>query len=222
MWQQQLTTGEAAGAWDWLQFHNAPWEGDSQYYGATLATLAAGTAGEAPKGVELLRQYLLRQEGSQVLFNRVMLLWASTKLNGLLTKAQQETIEKEVVSKQQVDGGFSLSSFMGDWKRRDGTPLETKSDGLATALVTLALQDADVAREEPGLRRGLEWLRLNQDKREGRWFAYSLNKQRDLETDVGRFMSDAATAFAVLTLEKAHENSPATKARGGSHLEVSR
>jgi hypothetical protein len=26
-----------SGAWAWLQFHNAPWEGDSQYYGTSLA-----------------------------------------------------------------------------------------------------------------------------------------------------------------------------------------
>ena len=40
----QLKTGEAKGAWSWLQFHNSPWEGDSQYYGATLAAIAVGTA----------------------------------------------------------------------------------------------------------------------------------------------------------------------------------
>src|SRR5881409_1636727 len=42
MWAQQLKTGAAAGAWSWLQFHNAPSEGDSQYYGATLAAIAVG------------------------------------------------------------------------------------------------------------------------------------------------------------------------------------
>ena len=204
MWALQLKEGTAAGAWNWLQFHNAPWEGDSQYYGATLAALATGIAGGPDDGVKLLRDYLLREQRSQMLINRVMLLWASTKLDGLLRQAQQKAIIEEAFTKQQADGGFSLSAFVEDWKRGDGTPQETKSDGVATGLVTLALQEAGVSREEPRLQRGLEWLSRNQDI-EGRWLGYSLNKKRDLSTDRGHFMSDAATAYAVLSLEEARK-----------------
>jgi hypothetical protein len=150
-----------------------------------------------------LREYLARERESQVLFNRMMLLWASTKVSGLLTPVEQKTIIAEALSKQQADGGFSLSSFVQGWKRRDNTPLETKSDGLATGIVTLALQRAGIAPDQEQLKRGLAWLMQNQDKTEGRWLAYSLNKQRDLSSDVGRFMSDAATAYAVLALERA-------------------
>jgi hypothetical protein len=120
---------------------------------------------------------------------------------GLLTPAQQNSIIHEALSKQQAEGGFSLSSFVGEWKRHDGTPLETKSDGYATGVVTLALQQAGIKRDAPPLNRGLTWLALNQDKTDGRWLAYSLNKQRDLSSDIGRFMSDAATAYAVLALQ---------------------
>ena len=70
--------------------------------------------------------------------------------------------------------------------------------------MTLVLQEAGVAREEPRLRRGLEWLSRNQDS-EGRWVGYSLNKKQDLSTDRGHFMSDAATAYAVLSLEEANK-----------------
>jgi squalene-hopene/tetraprenyl-beta-curcumene cyclase len=211
MWAQQLTTGEAKGAWSWLQFHNSPWEGDSQYYGATLAAIAVGTAPakyrsapEIQDGMELLREYLVRERDSQILIDRMTLIWASTKVPGLLTRAQQKSIIDEALSKQQADGGFSLSSFVGAWKRGDNTPLETRSDGYATGLVTFALQQAGVPRDEPRVKRGREWLMRNQDKTEGRWFAYSLNKQRDLSSDVGRFMSDAATAYAVLALLRAY------------------
>jgi squalene-hopene/tetraprenyl-beta-curcumene cyclase len=211
MWAQQLKTGDAKGAWSWLQFHNSPWEGDSQYYGATLAAIAAGTAPgdyrSAPEiqgGLQLLREYLVRERDSQILIDRVILLWASARVPGLLTREQQKSIIDEALSKQQADGGFSLSSFVGGWKRGDNTPLETKSDGYATGVVIFALQKAGLPRDEPRIKRGLEWLMQNQDKKEGRWLAYSLNKQRDLSSDVGRFMSDAATAYAVLALERAN------------------
>ena len=208
MWGQQLKTGEARGAWAWLQFHNSPWEGDSQYYGATLAAIALGSAPgnyryspEIQENMKLLRGYLIQGRESQILLDRVMLLWASIKLPGLLTQDQQKSIMDEALSKQQADGGFSLSSFVGAWRRRDNTPLETKSDGYATGVVTLALQEAGITRDQPQLKRGLTWLMQNQEKTDGRWLAYSLNKQRDLSSNIGRFMSDAATAYAVLALQ---------------------
>lgn len=208
MWAEQLTAGREKGAWSWLQFHNAPWEGDSQYYGATLAAVAIGIAPggyssrpQIQPGVELLREYLVRERQSQTLLDQVTLVWASAKLPGLLTPAQQKAIVGEALGKQQADGGFSLSSFVGEWKRRDSTPLDPRSDGYATGLVAYVLQQAGVDRQQPQMKRALEWLAQNQDKTDGRWLAWSLNKQRDPVSDVGRFMSDAATAYAVLALE---------------------
>ncbi len=207
MWALQLKTDDARGAWSWLEFHNSPFEGNSQYYGATLAAIATGMAPgdyrsspEIQPNLKLLREYLVRASDSQVLIDRVMLLWVSTKLPGLLTPAQQKSIVDEALGKQQSDGGFCLSSFVGAWKRHDDTPLETKSDGYATGLVTYALEQTGDTRTQAQLARARAWLISNQDKTEGRWLAYSLNKQRDLSTDVGRFMSDAATAYAVLAL----------------------
>jgi squalene-hopene/tetraprenyl-beta-curcumene cyclase len=210
MWAQQLKTGDARGAWSWLQFHNAPFEGDSQYYGAALAAIAVGmapagyrSAPEIQDGMKSLSEYLVRERESQTLLDRVILLWAATKWPDLLTAARKQAIIDEALAKQQADGGFCLSSFVGDWKRHDKTPLETKSDGYASGVVTFVLQQAGVKRDEPRMKRGLAWLIENQDKTEGRWLAYSLNKQRDLSSDVGRFMSDVATAYAVLSLNAA-------------------
>ncbi|MCU1260726.1 MAG: hypothetical protein JWO80_3611 [Bryobacterales bacterium] len=200
MWALQ----EKTGAWTWLDFHNKPWEaGDSQYYGAALAALAVGKAPESYRSgenVELLKGYLQRGFGSQSPVNRMVVVWASAMVPGLLTPEQQRSTIEEVLGLQQADGGWSLTSLAGTWKRRDETPLETKSDGYATGLVALVLQQPGISSGRKQLKPALAWLIENQSKTEGRWLAYSMNKNRDLSSDVGRFMSDAATAYAVLAL----------------------
>ena len=99
MWALQETAGEERGAWAWLQFELEPWEAeDSQYYGATLAAIAVGTAPEnyrlSPEiqnRVTMLRDYLNREYATQSTMNRVALLWASAKLPGLLDSERQKT-----------------------------------------------------------------------------------------------------------------------------------
>jgi squalene-hopene/tetraprenyl-beta-curcumene cyclase len=209
MWAEQLTTGEHRGAWAWLEFQNAPWEGSSRYYGATVAALAVGAAPasyrsrpEVQERIKLLRDYLLRERAAQMAIDRVMLLWASTTVPGLLTKEQQKEIVDEALAKQQDDGGFSLSAFVAGWKRHDDTPLESKSDGYATGLITYTLIQAGVPRDDARIKRATAWLGTHQEI-DGRWLAWSLNKNRDLGSDIGKFMSDAATAYAVMALNAA-------------------
>jgi len=213
MWAEQQTTGNKRGAWPWLRFNNEPWEADdSDYYGAALAALAVGTAPENYRSLPeiqgplgMLGEYLNRECAAQPAINRAVLLWASTKVPGLIEPSRQKFLLAEVLEKQQPDGGWSLSSLAGGWKRADGTPQEGKSDGYATGLITLALQKAGVSSENPSLRGGLGWLIANQDKTTGSWMAYSLNKNKEhhLSPETALFMNDAATSYAVLSLSEA-------------------
>jgi squalene-hopene/tetraprenyl-beta-curcumene cyclase len=210
LWALQFRSGDLNGAWAWLNFHNEPWEAnDSPYLGAALGAIAVGrepggyaASAENQERVKRLREYLRKGSPTQPLLNRTMLLWASSGIPDLVSADERKAIVDGVCERQNSDGGWSLAS-LGQYKRGDNTPLDSASDGYATGLVTYALQRAGVASSEAHVSRALAWLVQHQDHATGMWTASSLNKQRDPKTDVGKFMSDAATAFAVLALTAA-------------------
>ena len=208
LWSTQRADGQDAGSWDWLDFGLEPWEAsDGRFFGATLAARAVGTApgydlkaADVKPGVDRLRSFLRGQTADQGLFNRVALLRASAVLDGLLTPEERSKLIDEALAARRDDGGWSLAS-LGDFARSDGTPKETASDGLATGFVLDALLATGLTRTDPKVARGLDWLRRNQQK-DGGWLAVSLNKKRDPKSHVGQFMSDSATAYAVLALTR--------------------
>ena len=209
MWALQIKSGEQAGGWNWQNFSLAPWESnESQYNGAVLAAIAVGRApdnyqhdAKIQENLRLLRGFLRREYDQQPLLNKVYVLWASARLPGLLDEKERAALVATLASRQQSDGGWSVND-LGTWKRHDDTAEETKSDGLATGLTVLALEQSSVGGASA--RRGLAWLAQNQSQDDGKWSAWSLNKKRDPSSDVGHFMNDAATGFAVLALENSH------------------
>ena len=81
-----------------------------------------------------------------------------------------------------------------------------KSDGYATGLITFALQQAGISREDIRVKRGLTWLVRNQSIWNGHWAAASLNRRRGNPfSDVACFMDDAATAYAMLALTQGNQ-----------------
>lgn len=210
MWACQ----QANGAWPWLNFGLRPWETGDEYYGAALAAVATGTAGstyvkssQVQANIDRLREYLQQGFASQPLHNRIMALWASAVLEGVLTKEDKNNLVKELCDAQTREGGWKLSDLGGNgvagqvkWKTQGEYPAGATSDGYATGLIVYVLARAGVATTNANLQAGRQWLMNNQDRDAGTWPAIYLNKNRDPSSPTGKFMRDAATAFAVLAL----------------------
>jgi squalene-hopene/tetraprenyl-beta-curcumene cyclase len=196
MWELQ----RADGAWAWNRTRLAPLEHD-EYFGAVFAAAGVGHAPgdyakseSAKEGVDRLRGYL-RKNPPPDLHHTAWLVWASVKLDGLLTPAERDKAVESLRAAQRADGGWCLPA-LGAWKRRDGKPNDpaAPSDGYATGLVVYVLRQTGVPADDPAVRKGIDWLKANQ-RASGRWFTRSLNADR------GHLIAHAGTAFAVLALK---------------------
>lgn len=205
LWEQQ----QPNGTWIWFEFGLNPWETRCEYYGAALAALAVGTAGKSyyeqptiKAKVASLQKYLRTQSAQQPLHHRLVALWASSALPDVLTEQDKAAILAKVAKIQEADGGWRLPRLgklaESDWKTHGVYPLGTLSDGYATGLAVLALKHAGASSDDKILRKGLAWLESHE--KDGSWPINYPNKARDPQTDIGKFMRDAATAYAVLAL----------------------
>ena len=208
-WALQSLAGPDAGSWVWQNFDYTPWEAkESQYHWAALMAVAVGKAPgdyrNDPKiasNLQLLTGYLRSHYDAQPLVNKLVALWAEKYSPSIVAYDDERKLLDELDRLQHADGGWSLTD-LGTWKRRDNTPLEMRSDGYATGLIVLVREEiVPNARKNLHVARGIAWLESNQNKTTGAWPAWSLNKNRDLETPVGQFMSDAATSYAVMAIE---------------------
>lgn len=195
MWDVQRKTGD----WAWLKCDWPPLEHDD-YYGAALAALAAGYAPEgyaktekARAGVERLKGYL-RKTPAPDLHHTAVLLWASTKLDGLMTADEQKAAVAALRGVQHKGGGWALAA-LGKYARHDETPNDPAAagDGYGTGFVTFVLLRAGVPATDPAVAKGLAWIRANQ-RASGRWFT------RSLSNDKAHYIANAGTAFCVLAL----------------------
>jgi squalene-hopene/tetraprenyl-beta-curcumene cyclase len=194
------TVQKPHGGFDWLKCGWPPYEHDD-YYGAIVAALGVGYAPDgyaatpaARAGVNRLRVYFSKNPAPS-LHHRVMLLWASMRVKGLMTAEERSATIVRVRELQRPDGGWNLPSLI-EWKRHDGSANDPQaaSDGYATGLAVFVLRQAGIPASDPCLRRGVAWLRANQ-RASGRWFT------RSLSNDKHHFITHAGTAFAALALQ---------------------
>jgi squalene-hopene/tetraprenyl-beta-curcumene cyclase len=192
------------GGFNWLKCDWPPYEYDD-YYGALVAALAAGHAPDhyaraesAKAGLNKLRGYFEANPPPN-LHHRAILLWAATRLDGLMTAVQRRETTERLRAFQRSDGGWSLPS-LGTWKRHDGTANDPMagSDGYGTGLVVFVLRQAGVPASDPALERAAFWLRTHQ-RASGRWFTRSPSR------DGAHYITHAGTAFAVLALQACAE-----------------
>jgi squalene-hopene/tetraprenyl-beta-curcumene cyclase len=184
----------------------------------------------ATAGIARLRSYLSANYEGQHLYNRTWALLASTRLKNVVTDAQRKALIAELVREQREDGGWSLQAMGPWRWSKDSPPFKapgeldasllTQSDGYATGLVVYTLEQTGVSRSNAAIRKGVQWLKTNQralpvpDVPGRGWQTYSLNYDREhgslhydsaLRGEKGEpwrrlFMSDTATAFAILAL----------------------
>jgi squalene-hopene/tetraprenyl-beta-curcumene cyclase len=206
------------GGFDWLKCGWPPLEHDD-YYGAIVAALGVGYATEgysstsaAVEGVKRLRAYFSKNRAPSF-HHRVMLLWASMRIEGLMTAAERSSTIARLRDLQRADGGWNLPSLV-DWKRHDGSANDPAgaSDGYATGLSVFVLREAGIPASDPCVRRGVAWLTSNQ-RASGRWFT------RSLSTDLHHFITHAGTAFAVLALRSCDIAGAETASRDADRVE---
>lgn len=191
----------------WPPFESSP------FHGTAVAAMAAATAPgwldnlqdkELLGKVEKMKQYL-RTTPPPHAYGRMLLLWASTRLPGLMDEKQKQDAIDEIWKHQRDDGGWSIRTFAapeawGSGNRENKLKSEPEfkdppSDGHQTGFAILVLRDAGAPADDERIQRGVEWLLKNQ-RESGRWWTRSLN------TDRYHLITYSGTCYPLLALAK--------------------
>ena len=200
MWALQIREGADRGSWNWFALNQDPWEmPESRYYGAALAAMALPASDHDRPEAQDLIGYLHREQASQHLHNRLMLLWASAGFAEALPAAARRAIVDEVWKKQQADGSWTMEA-LGPFQAHPHAPHTQGGNAYATAFTAYVMQQAGVEAANPKLALALAWLRTHQDPECGCWQAVSMNERYEAGSIPSKFMADAATSYAVLAL----------------------
>lgn len=210
MFRIQKESGEWGSLDCWPPFES------SAYQEATVAAMAVATAPgwlegltdeKLKDGVARLKKYLRETPPPQD-YDRMLLLWAATRMSDLIDTTKKTDIVENVWKHQREDGGWSIRTFAqpeqwGGGNRAEKLKGEPEyenppSDGHQTALTVIVLRDAGVPASDPRIQKAVTWLKSNQ-RESGRWWTRSLN------TDTWHFITYSATGYALLALDKCGE-----------------
>ena len=203
MWKTQRSDG----GWNWAKCGWAPMEIDD-HFGVTLAALAVGIAPgnyreseAAKKGMEKIRQFLEKNRAHS-LHHRIMLAWASLRIDGLIEDSKRKEILKEMLSKQLSGGGWATPAFLVDWEdyeRLDKKPHDPSTpDAYGTGLAIIVAREMGIPAKDQRIQKGIEWLKNNQ-RQSGSWIT------RSPAEDSKHYITNTSTAFAVLALQSCGE-----------------
>jgi squalene-hopene/tetraprenyl-beta-curcumene cyclase len=207
MFAVQQQDGSWGNAQCWPPLESSP------FHATTVAAMAAAAAPAwlatvqdhgLSSGVESMLRYL-RETKPPHDYDRLLLLWTSTRIVDLLDEQQCQAIREMAWKHQRPDGGWSIRSFAqpeawGGGNRAEKLRAEPEfarppSDGHQTGLVVSVLRDAGVPADDPRLKRAVQWLQTNQ-RASGRWWTRSLN------TDRFHFITYSGTLYPLLALYK--------------------
>ena len=196
VWTVQL----ADGSWSWPDCDWPPLEHDQFYsvaYVAVAVAMAPDNYRETPAalaGLKKIRAYLKANPVPE-LHHKATLLWASTKIDGLLTDDEKKATLAELRKLQLPDGGWNLPS-LGPYPKRRGDVANAMdvSDGYATGFVTFVLRQTGVPADDPVLKKAVAWLQANQ-RESGRWFTHSVGGSK------AHYLTNVGSAFAILALD---------------------
>ena len=196
----RLMFAAQAGDGSWSNEDCWPPIESSAYHAATVAAMATATApgwleklasdkednADILAGIEKMKTFL-RDTKPPHDYGRLLLLWTSTRVSGLIDEAQQNEIRDMILSHQNEDGGWSLRSFAtpetwGSGNRAERLESEdeatrTMSDGHQTGLCVIVLRAAGVPANDARIQKAIGWIKSNQ-RESGRWWTRSLNTDR--------------------------------------------
>lgn len=188
-----------------------PYESDT-YHVATAAAMALATAPgylanptdeKAKAGIGRLKTFL-QNEPPPHDYSKTLLLWAASRMPGLVDDARKQALIETVLSHQRKDGGWSIRTFSTPEKWGDGNRAkklrdepefaDPPSDGHQTGLAIVVLREAGLPANDARIQKGVKWLLANQ-RESGRWWTRSLN------TDKWHFITFSGTAYPLMALQ---------------------